>query len=104
MPPDIPATRFVVKRLHWQVFTHGDRCRCLTIRSTADESHVRVSFRDSGSGVPREVRQNLFQPFFTTKEAGQGTGLGLSVSYRILQEHRGTLIEKQKKYGINRKG
>jgi signal transduction histidine kinase len=52
---------------------------------------VRVSFRDTGPGVSREVRQNLFQPFFTTKEAGQGTGLGLSVSYRILKEHEGIL-------------
>jgi signal transduction histidine kinase len=42
--------------------------------------------------VPPEVRDRLFQPFFTTKEAGRGSGLGLSVSYRILQEHRGALI------------
>lgn len=68
-----------------------DRPRRLTIRSGASGSVVSVSFRDTGPGVPRAVRSKLFQPFFTTKEAGQGTGLGLSVSYRILQEHQGTL-------------
>lgn len=67
------------------------RPRRLTIRSSASPSAVRISFLDSGPGVPSEIRPNLFQPFFTTKEAGRGTGLGLSVSYRILQEHRGSL-------------
>jgi two-component system cell cycle sensor histidine kinase/response regulator CckA len=68
-----------------------DRPRLLTIRSDASASVVRVSFRDTGPGVPREVRSKLFQPFFTTKQVGKGTGLGLSLSYRILQEHQGTL-------------
>jgi C4-dicarboxylate-specific signal transduction histidine kinase len=65
--------------------------RRLTIRSEASASVVSVSFRDTGPGVPREVRSKLFQPFFTTKQVGKGTGLGLSLSYRILQEHQGTL-------------
>ncbi|HVR75321.1 MAG TPA: ATP-binding protein, partial [Planctomycetota bacterium] len=68
-----------------------DQPRRLTVTSSVTESMVRVSFRDTGSGVPRDARSKLFQPFFTTKEAGQGTGLGLSVSYRILEEHQGTL-------------
>jgi signal transduction histidine kinase len=57
----------------------------------ASDDAVRICFRDSGPGVPPEVRARLFQPFFTTKEAGRGSGLGLSVSYRILEEHRGEL-------------
>ncbi|MFO0985097.1 MAG: PAS domain S-box protein [Planctomycetota bacterium] len=68
-----------------------ERPRLLTIRSTALDSVVSVSFRDTGPGVPGEVRDRLFQPFFTTKEAGRGSGLGLSVSYRILEEHQGVL-------------
>jgi PAS domain S-box-containing protein len=67
------------------------RPRRLTIRSEATDSKVKVSFQDTGPGVPREARTRLFQPFFTTKGVGKGTGLGLSLSYRILEAHRGTL-------------
>ncbi len=68
-----------------------DRPRRLTIRSGATKSGVLVAFHDTGPGVPAEAREKLFQPFFTTKEPGKGSGLGLSVSYRILQEHPGAL-------------
>jgi two-component system cell cycle sensor histidine kinase/response regulator CckA len=67
------------------------RPRRLTVRSAAGEDAVAIRFTDTGPGVPRAQRPKLFQPFFTTKEVGQGTGLGLSVSLRIVQEHRGTL-------------
>ena len=69
----------------------NDRPRRLTIRSGPTASGIQVSFCDTGSGVPEDVKPKLFQPFFTTKEAGKGSGLGLSVSYRILQEHQGAL-------------
>jgi PAS domain S-box-containing protein len=69
-----------------------DRPRRLLIHTDVEQDAVRVTFRDTGPGVPPEVRDKLFQPFFTTKDVGQGSGLGLSVSYRILQEHRGTLV------------
>jgi PAS domain S-box-containing protein len=68
-----------------------DRPRRLTVRSRAVDHTVQVAFLDTGPGVPADVRPKLFQPFFTTKHAGLGSGLGLSVSYRILQEHGGTL-------------
>jgi PAS domain S-box-containing protein len=67
------------------------RARRLTVRSEATPSAVRVAFRDTGPGVPPELRDKVFQPFFTTKDAGRGSGLGLSVSSRILQEHQGQL-------------
>jgi two-component system NtrC family sensor kinase len=69
-----------------------DRPRRLTIRSMASGPVVRVWFRDTGPGVPAELRSRIFQPFFSTKEAGRGSGLGLSISHRILEEHRGTLL------------
>ena len=48
--------------------------------------------RDNGTGIPPEIRDKLFQPFFTTKPTGEGTGLGLSISYDIVtQQHGGTI-------------
>jgi signal transduction histidine kinase len=53
---------------------------------------VEVKVRDNGAGIPAEIRDKLFQPFFTTKPTGEGTGLGLSISYDIVtQEHGGTI-------------
>jgi PAS domain S-box-containing protein len=57
----------------------------------ADGPRVRVAFEDTGPGIPEALRHRLFQPFFTTKDAGRGTGLGLSVSDRIVVEHGGRL-------------
>ncbi|HEX6810727.1 MAG TPA: PAS domain S-box protein [Planctomycetota bacterium] len=68
-----------------------ERPRRLTIHSIAAPGMLRLTFQDTGPGVPHGVRSRLFQPFFTTKDVGQGSGLGLSVSYRILQEHDGRL-------------
>ena len=63
---------------------------CVTTRRCDDDVEVRV--RDNGTGIPEAVRQKIFQPFFTTKPSGEGTGLGLSLSHDIVaQGHGGTL-------------
>jgi signal transduction histidine kinase len=55
-------------------------------------SLVEVRVRDNGTGIPPEIKDKLFQPFFTTKPTGEGTGLGLSISYDIVtQQHGGTI-------------
>ena len=55
-------------------------------------SHVEIRIRDNGTGVPPEVREKMFNPFFTTKPAGEGTGLGLSLSHDIVvKQHRGSI-------------
>src|SRR6202043_596665 len=53
---------------------------------------VEISIRDNGTGIPPEVRDKMFNPFFTTKPAGEGTGLGLSLSHDIIvKQHAGTI-------------
>lgn len=53
---------------------------------------IEIRIRDNGNGIPRAIRDKIFNPFFTTKPTGQGTGLGLSISYDIVvQEHKGEL-------------
>jgi signal transduction histidine kinase len=55
-------------------------------------AEVEIRVRDNGTGIPPEVKDKLFQPFFTTKPTGEGTGLGLSISYDIVtQQHGGTI-------------
>jgi len=59
-------------------------------RNLGDTVEVRI--RDNGNGIPAEVRDRIFNPFFTTKPTGQGTGLGLSISHDIVvQQHHGQL-------------
>ncbi|MBI5235441.1 MAG: PAS domain-containing protein [Deltaproteobacteria bacterium] len=64
--------------------------------STATEekdgrTYARMSFQDTGHGIPADVLPRIFNPFFTTKEVGKGTGLGLSISHRIIKEHSGEI-------------
>ena len=55
------------------------------------DSVVEIIFKDSGLGIPDEIKQRIFEPFFTTKRPGKGTGLGLSVSKKIIEEYHGKL-------------
>ena len=53
---------------------------------------VQVRIRDNGNGIPAEIREKIYDPFFTTKPSGEGTGLGLSISYDIIvKQHGGTI-------------
>ena len=52
---------------------------------------IEISVKDNGNGIPQKVLEKIFQPFFTTKPTGQGTGLGLSLSYDIIKAHGGEL-------------
>jgi two-component system NtrC family sensor kinase len=70
----------------------------LTIRTSADDTQLKVAVQDTGCGIPPENMRKLFTPFFTTKREVKGVGLGLAVSYGIIQRHHGR-IEVQSKVG-----
>jgi signal transduction histidine kinase len=55
------------------------------------QDNIEIRLEDNGIGIPDAIREKIFQPFFTNKPTGQGTGLGLSLSYDIVKAHGGTL-------------
>jgi two-component system NtrC family sensor kinase len=69
----------------------------VTTRDLGEAVEIRV--RDSGTGVTPDIKEKLFQPFFTTKPPGEGTGLGLSISYDIVTQQHGGVIEVDSAFG-----
>ena len=63
----------------------------VTVSTKNQGNHIEISVKDNGNGIPEENKNKIFQPFFTTKPTGQGTGLGLSLSYDIVKAHGGEL-------------
>ncbi|HKC37129.1 MAG TPA: ATP-binding protein, partial [Chitinophagaceae bacterium] len=63
----------------------------VTVSTKKTNGKVEVSVKDNGNGIPQKVLDKIFQPFFTTKPTGQGTGLGLSLSYDIVKAHGGEI-------------
>jgi len=63
----------------------------IMVATKSTESGIQISVSDNGSGIPEAIKDKIFQPFFTTKPTGQGTGLGLSLAYDIVKAHGGTL-------------
>jgi two-component system, NtrC family, sensor kinase len=63
----------------------------ITIATGQQNGHFVIRVRDTGKGIPEEIRNRIFEPFFTTKPIGEGTGLGLAISYGIVQAHQGSM-------------
>jgi signal transduction histidine kinase len=79
---------------------NGDDCEpTLTAATKNLGDSVEIKIRDNGTGIPPEVKQKLFNPFFTTKPAGEGTGLGLSISHDIIVKQHGGSIEVDTQLG-----
>lgn len=66
--------------------------RIIHVQTQADHQYVHVSVADSGAGIPQDIIGAIFSPFFTTKEMGKGTGMGLAISKEIADEHKGSLV------------
>jgi signal transduction histidine kinase len=63
----------------------------IKIRTARENDRVLVEIADDGPGIPEEIRDRVFEPFFTTKDVGKGTGLGLDISYRVVEELGGDI-------------
>ena len=68
----------------------------VSVSTGKEAKDVVIRIEDNGSGIPDKVLDKIYQPFFTTKPAGDGTGLGLSLSYEIIQAHGGSLNVESK--------
>ena len=69
------------------------------LRATKGPDYVQIEIDDNGPGLSQEIKSHLFEPFYTTKEIGRGTGLGLSVSYFIITEGHGGEMMAQSEAG-----
>ncbi len=74
----------------------GDAQGQITVTTRLQDSHVTIAVTDTGCGMTQETIDNIFMPFFTTKEVGKGTGLGLAISHGIIEEHRGSITVESK--------
>ncbi len=100
LDPQLPMIQAAANQLQ-QVFLNfainaqqamGEKGGNLIVRTRQnDDGAVVVEVQDDGPGIPEEIRAHIFEPFFTTKPAGQGTGLGLSVTYGIVRDHGGEI-------------
>ena len=80
----------IINNAHHAMKSHDGK-KTLTVKSEFDDKSIRISFQDTGLGIPKEDLRNIFEPLFTTKERGEGSGLGLSICYEIIQQHHGDI-------------
>jgi signal transduction histidine kinase len=74
----------------------------LTIRTRLETDDVLIEVCDTGTGIPQELQERIFEPFFTTKPVGEGTGLGLDISYRVVAQRHGGDLRVQSEPGDTR--
>jgi two-component system NtrC family sensor kinase len=93
--PLVPALPSELNQVFMNLFLNAAQAipeqGTIRVETEADEDWARVSVCDSGPGVPPEVLERIFEPFYTTKPVGKGTGLGLSISHGIVARHGGRI-------------
>jgi len=75
----------------WEEREHTDKTKIISVETSSGGGLVTIRVRDTGTGIPKNVLDKIFEPFFTTKKVGKGTGMGLSISYGIVQDYDGTI-------------
>ena len=106
LDPDLPKTMadfHQMQQVFVNIITNAEQAMTdahgqgkLSVKTQTIGQNIRISFADTGPGMPKENLDRIFDPFFTTKEVGKGTGLGLSICFGIVHEHGGRLYAKCK--------
>jgi PAS domain S-box-containing protein len=104
LDPDLPCTMADVGQMQQvflnivlnaeQAMTKANKDGHLLVKTGQTGDRITITFRDDGIGIPKEYLPRLFDPFFSTKDVGEGMGLGLSISYGIIKEHNGRIYAK----------
>lgn len=100
--PEIECTPGKINQVFMNIITNGLQSiierqsynpgtGILNIRTSSEDGYVKVSIKDNGTGIKDSVREKIFEPFYTTKPVGQGTGLGMSIVKGIIDSHNGTI-------------
>ncbi|WP_338812068.1 ATP-binding protein [Bernardetia sp. Wsw4-3y2] len=76
--------------------TENNRSPVLSIKTRNNENYITLIIADNGSGMSEEVKKRIFEPFYTTKNVGEGTGLGMSITYGIIEKHNGKISVESK--------
>ena len=98
--PFVPCEESKIQQVFFNLIRNGAQAMaakqaeaCFVLRAMSLGDEVRIEIADNGPGLPENLRKRIFEPFFTTKKVGEGTGLGLSVSYFIVVENHGGRLE-----------
>ena len=99
VPPPLPKAEAAHKKIHRVKRIVNEKTSSaeknyqpqLTVSTFKNINTIEVKIKDNGSGIPKKIIDKIFQPFFTTKPTGEGTGLGLSLSYDIVKTHGGEI-------------
>ena len=86
----INAAHAIVKKIKDRGYAEYQKGQ-IAIKTSYANGFIQITIRDDGIGIPDKVHKNIYDPFFTTKPVGQGTGLGLTISYNIIEKHNGTI-------------